>query len=378
MLPGVLVGHDTDSRSPTGVTVLLLPDDTTVGVDVRGAAPGTRETDLLDPVNTIDVAHAIVLSGGSAYGLDAAGGVMAWLEDHGRGIVVGPARVPIVPAAVIFDLGVGDPRVRPDAAAGWRACDAGQPIGSAPQGNVGAGAGASLGKLGGPHLAMRGGLGIATMRAGGLAMAAVVVVNAVGDVVDPDSGALLAGRRRSSESLELIGSVAWQLGAGEADPAQAGVKQVPASAAADGDGGESAANTELIPRDPGGGASLPTNLDAAGASTTIGVVVTDARLTKAQATRLAQVAHDGLARTIRPVHTPMDGDTMFAAATGTVVGSGDPGPGHADDARGHAPDMLLLSTMASEVTASAVLSAVRSARGLRLPGLWLPAWADRL
>ncbi len=325
-LDGVLVGHDTDPRRPTGATVVLLPDATTVGVDVRGAAPGTRETDLLDPVNTIDVAHAIVLAGGSAYGLAAAAGVMQWLEERGRGVEVGPVRVPIVPAAVVFDLLVGDPAIRPDAASGYRACDAAEPLANAGRGSIGAGAGATVGKLLGPDRAMRGGVGIASLSAGGLAMAAVVVVNAVGDVVDPADGGVLAGARRSADSLDPIGTVGAIL-------AMAGA-----------------------PMGAGGGAG-------AGGATTIGAIVTDARLTKAQATRLAQVAHDGLARTIRPVHTPMDGDTLFVAGTGAADGA--------------ATEMTLLSIMAAEVTAAAVLDAVRKAEGLRLEGLHLPAWADR-
>jgi L-aminopeptidase/D-esterase-like protein len=327
LLPGVLVGHDTDPRRPTGVTVVLLPDGTTVGVDVRGAAPGTRETDLLDPVNTIDVAHALVLSGGSAYGLSTASGVMRWLEDHGRGVQVGPVRVPIVPAAVVFDLLVGDPIVRPDAEAGYRACAAAVPIDSAPQGSIGAGAGATVGKLLGAERAMRGGLGVATLAAGGVMMAAVIVVNAVGDVVDPRSGSVLAGARVSAEGSDPAGTVSTLLAR-----AQSGA----------------------------GDAASP----QAGGSTTIGAVVTDARLTKAQATRLAQVAHDGLARTIRPVHTPMDGDTLFAAGTGTA-------PADAPT------EMTLLSIMAAEVTAQAVVNAIRAAQGLRLGEVWLPAWRDR-
>jgi L-aminopeptidase/D-esterase-like protein len=331
LLDGVLVGHDTDQRRPTGVTVVLLPDGTTVGVDVRGAAPGTRETDLLDPVNTIDVAHAVVLAGGSAYGLAAASGVMQWLEEQGRGVEVGPVRVPIVPAAVVFDLLVGDPSIRPDAGSGYRACAAAVPVASAGRGSIGAGAGATVGKLLGPDRAMRGGVGMATLSAGGLTMAAVVVVNAVGDVVDPADGGVLAGARRSAESLDPIGSV-------EAILAMAGKSTgTPTAASASGSG--------------------------AGGATTIGAIVTDGRLAKAQATRLAQVAHDGLARTIRPVHTPMDGDTLFVAGTG---------------AAGEVPtEMTLLSIMAAEVTARAVLDAVRSAEGLRLEGLHVPAWADR-
>jgi L-aminopeptidase/D-esterase-like protein len=325
-LPGVLVGHDTDVRRPTGVTVVLLPDGATAGVDVRGAAPGTRETDLLDPVNTMQGVHAITLAGGSAFGLEAAAGVMHWLEEQGRGVEVGPARVPLVPAAVIFDLGVGDQTIRPDAASGMRACLAAVPVPRAAEGNVGAGAGATVGKLLGPGQAMRGGVGIATLQAHGISMAAVVVVNAVGDVVDPDTGMTLAGARTAADSLDLAGTVPTVLGGALATGPAAG-------------------------------------------NTTIGAVVTDARLTKAQTTRLAQVAHDGLARTIRPVHTPMDGDTIFAAATGTL----DP------QVQGSAPAEfvgLLLGVMAAEVTAAAVLRAIRAAEGLRHDGLWLPAWRD--
>ena len=334
VLPGVLIGHDTDPRRPTGVTVVLLPDGATAGVDVRGAAPGTRETDLLDPVNTMQGVHAITLAGGSAFGLDAAAGVMGWLERRGRGVEVGPARVPLVPAAVIFDLGVGDHTIRPDAASGARACASAVPVTAAAEGNVGAGAGATVGKLLGPGQAMRGGVGIAVLHAHGITMAAVVVVNAVGDVVDPGTGATLAGARTAADSLDLAGTVPTLLGGAQATG------------------------------------------PAAGTNTTIGAVVTDAQLSKAQATRLAQVAHDGLARTIRPVHTPMDGDAIFAVATGTL----DPQVQGAIPSWSSRPPSdflgLVLSVMAAEVTASAVLRAAKAAEGLRLDGLWLPAWRD--
>jgi L-aminopeptidase/D-esterase-like protein len=329
VLPGVLVGHDTDPRRPTGVTVVLLDGATTVGVDVRGAAPGTRETDLLDPVNTVDVAHAIVLAGGSAYGLAAADGVMGWLEAQGRGLEVGPVRVPIVPAAVVFDLLVGDPAIRPDAASGARACAAAVPVEAAAMGSVGAGAGATVGKLLGPDRAMRGGVGIATIRARGWTMAAVVVVNALGDIADPATGTLLAGARIDADSPELADATRELLGASGARWTRPGMEP------------------------------------SQGGATTIGAIITDARLTKAQSRRLAQVGHDGLARTIRPVHTTMDGDTLFAAGTGTA---------------GDRPaDMLLLGTMAAEVTARAVLAAVRAASpGLRIGPWWLPAHAELL
>ena len=347
LLPGVLVGHDTDQRRPTGVTDDLLPEGTTTGVDVRGAAPGTRETDLLQPVNTMQGADAVMLSGGSAFGLDAAGGVMGWLEGQGRGVQVGAVRVPIVPAAVIFDLWLGDPAVRPDTESGARACAGAVPLAEAPEGNVGAGAGASVGKLLGPLLAMRGGLGIASVHAHGLTVSAVVVVNAVGDVIDPEHGPLV-GARAAIESLDLAGSVRSLLGV----PAPPGPTSDPSR--------EPGAADD--PGQPGSSGS--------GANTTIGVIVTDAALSKTQATRMAQVAHDGLARTISPVHTSMDGDTLFAAATGTV----DPAVQGAlpPDALG-----ILLPVMAAEATAHAVLRAIRAAEPLRINGLWLPAWRDR-
>ena len=319
-IAGLKVGHFTHALRPTGCTVVLTPQGAVAGVDVRGAAPGTRETDLLSPGNTVQHVHGIVLSGGSAYGLDAASGVMRWLEEHGHGLCVGPVRVPIVPAAVIFDLMVDDfsqgaARIRPDAQAGYQACvhASHQPV---TQGNVGAGTGATLGKMNGPHCAMKGGLGSAALTVNGVTVAALVVCNALGDVVDPLTGQLLAGARRSPDSLELLNIRQAQL-AGHA------MQSVPV-----------------------------------GSNTTIGVVATDAVLTKPQAQRLAQVAHDGLARSIYPVHTPLDGDTLFALGTGTS---------------GQATDMMLLSTLAAEVTARAVVKAVQAATELRLGSHWWPA-----
>ena len=325
-LQGILVGHYTDDRRPTGCTVVLCPQGAVAGVDVRGAAPGTRDTDALSPSNTVQEVHGVLLTGGSAYGLDAAGGVMRWLEERGHGFQVGPAIVPIVPAAVIFDLWVDDfsktrpvstqnPRIRPDAQAGYLACQAAnsEPV---QQGNVGAGAGATLGKLNGPDCAMKGGIGSASLCVHGVTVAALVVCNALGDVVDPQTGKLLAGARVSADSRDLLDIVKAQLN--------------------------------------GHSISKP----QAGSNTTIGVVATDAVLTKPQAHRLAQVAHDGLARSIRPVHTPMDGDTLFALGTGTS---------------GQAADMMLLSTLAAEVTAMAVVNAVRAAKDLRFGQGWWPA-----
>ena len=325
-LQGILVGHYTDQRRPTGCTVVLCPKGALAGVDVRGAAPGTRDTDVLSPSNTVQEVHGLLLSGGSAYGLDAAGGVMRWLEERGHGFQLGPAIVPIVPAAVIFDLWVDDfsdaltksaenPRIRPDVEAGYLACQAAnsEPV---TQGNVGAGTGATLGKLNGPDCAMKGGIGSASLCVNGVTVAALVVCNALGDVIDPQTGQLLAGARISADSRTLMDIRQAQLN--------------------------------------GHGISKPQT----GSNTTIGVVATDAVLNKPQAHRLAQVAHDGLARSIRPVHTPMDGDTLFALGTGTS---------------GQAADMMLLSTLAAEVTAMAVVNAVRAAKDLRFGQGWWPA-----
>lgn len=269
---GIRVGHFTDSRRPTGCTVLLFDRPTVAGVDVRGAAPGTRETDLLQPVNAVQQVNAILLSGGSAFGLDAATGVMRHLEEHGIGFHVGSIVVPIVPAAILFDLNVGDPKIRPDAQAGYAACQAASSS-SVPEGNVGAGAGATVGKLFGSKCAMKSGLGTASIRLAdnGLVVAAIVAVNAVGDVFDHATGKILAGAR-TPDGNDFRNSMAQIIG-----------------------GASSSASS--------------------GAHTTIGVVATNATLTKTETTKIAQMAHDGLARTINPVHTSYDGDTIFAAAT---------------------------------------------------------------
>ena len=314
---GLEVGHHTDTRRPTGCSVVLARDGAVAGVDVRGAAPGTRETDLLQPSNLVERVHAICLAGGSAWGLDAASGVMRWLEEQEIGLDTGYARVPIVPAAVVFDLGVGDARIRPDAQAGYLACTAASAQPPA-QGNAGAGSGALVGKLFGMARAMKGGIGTASLCVDGVTVGALIVCNAVGDVVDPVSGALIAGAR-SADGRHLLGS---------RDALVRGERSQP-----------------LL----------------AGTNTTIGVVATDAALTKAQAQRLAQVSHDGLARAINPVHTLLDGDTLFALGTGRSTQS---------------PDMLLLATLAAEVTARAVVNAVRAAEGLTVAPLHWPAAGD--
>ena len=316
-VPGIEVGHFTDSSRPTGCSVVITREGAVAGVDVRGAAPGTRETDLLSPTNTVQHVHAVLLSGGSAFGLDAASGVMAWLEDQGIGLPVGPARVPIVPAAVLFDLTVGDHRIRPDAAAGRAACEAASTQAPA-EGNVGAGAGAVVGKLFGASRAMKGGIGTASIRAHGVTVGALVACNALGDVIDPDTGAIIAGAR-SPDGARLHGTRRALLSG-----------ETPASV-------------------------------LSGSNTTIGIIATDARLTKVEATRLAQAGHDGLARTINPVHTVADGDTLFALATCKLASH---------------PGMMVLATMAAEAVARATVRAVQTAQALNQNGLHLPAARD--
>ena len=320
-VPGIEVGHFTDTRRPTGCSVVITRQGAVGGVSVRGAAPGTRETDLLEPGNTVNQVHAILLSGGSAWGLDAAGGVMRWLDEHGIGLNVGPARVPIVPAAVLFDLTLGDPTIRPNAQAGYTACVNASAQAPA-QGNVGAGAGASVGKLFGMQRAMKGGIGTASVRVGGVTVGALVACNALGDVIDPDTGALIAGARH--EGGETSGQSSSKSLCDTRRSLLAGVPPLPI---------------------------------LAGTNTTIGVIATDAKLSKTQAQRLAQIGHDGLARSINPVHTLSDGDTLFALSTGLAANS---------------PGMTVLCVMAAEAVALATVQAVKTAQGLQVGALWLP------
>ena len=316
---GLMVGHFTDSRRPTGCTVILAQGGAVGGADVRGAAPGTRETDLLDPSNLVEQVHAVVLSGGSAFGLDAASGAMRWLEARGIGIDVKVARVPIVPSAVLFDLLVGGPSIRPDAAAGFAACEAANPTPPA-EGNVGAGAGACIGKVFGFDRAMKGGIGSASITVDGVTVAAIIACNALGDVIHPDTGQPIAGARQSADSLKLL-NIRQALNQG-----------------------------------------LTTKPLIAGTNTTIGVVATDAQISKTQARRLAVLAHDGLARSINPVHTVSDGDTLFALGTGQS---------------GKTLGMMTLGALAAEVTARATVNAVLAASSLRIGTLWLPGLADQ-
>ena len=312
---GIKVGHFTDTRRPTGCTVILCEDGATGGVDVRGSAPGTRETDLLDPKNLVQQVHAVVLSGGSAFGLETATGVVRYLEERSIGYDVGVAKVPIVPAAILFDLTVGDAKIRPDAEAGYKACKAATTNPPA-EGNVGAGAGATVGKMFGGKRAMKGGIGTASIKLDGLTVGAIVAVNAVGDVVDPVTGKLIAGAR-TADGKKLQG-------------AMAGILR---------------------------GETLPPMLG--GTNTTIGLVATDAKLDKAQAQKVAQMAHDGLARTINPAHTMFDGDTIFAVATGKTIST-------------KPANVTLIGALAAEAMAQAIVRAVRAAKGIQN----LPAAAD--
>ncbi len=316
-VPGLKVGHFTRTERPTGCTVVLCEAGATAGVDVRGSAPGTRETDLLSPINMVQKVNAIVLSGGSAYGLDTATGVMRYLEEHNAGFPIGSLGVvPIVPAAILMDLTVGNFKIRPDAESGYKACQAAS-AGPVTEGCVGAGAGATIGKLFGPKFAMKSGLGTASVKLGdtGIVVGAIVAVNAVGDVVDPETGRVVAGAR-SEDGKGYRDSMA-QIMSGH------------------------------------GVAARP------GANTTIGVVATNAKFTKTQMTKMAQMAHDGYARSISPVHTMGDGDTIFALSTGT---SDIPA------------DLSAIGAVAAVVMARAVVRAAMQATGI--PELGLVTYRD--
>ena len=298
---GIEVGHAHDDEALTGCTVILCRKGAVAGVDVRGGAPGTRETDLLSPINLVQKVHAVVLAGGSAFGLDAASGVMRYLEEKKIGYNTGVAKVPIIPAAILFDLNVGRADVRPDPAMGYLAASRASSAKSL-EGNIGAGAGASVGKVRGLNHAMKAGIGTWSMKIKDLVIGALVAVNALGDVFDSKTGAKIGGLR-SGSTLE------W-------------MKKNP-------------------PR------------SAARSNTVIGVVATNAKLTKTEATRVAQMAQDGLARSIRPAHTQFDGDTIFALATGEVKA-----------------DVSTVGVFATEVFSEAILRAVKTAGSAGgLPGL---------
>ena len=311
-VPGFQVGHASDFKNVTGCTVILCPPGTVGGADVRGSAAGTRQMDTLVKYHLVSEVHAVLLTGGSAFGLDAAGGVMQFLEEQGRGFDVGPTRVPIVPTVVIFDLSLGSHQVRQDKAMGYAACQAAR---AEPQGDgsLGAGTGATIGKILGIHQATKGGLGTAFVEGlDGLLVGALVVVNALGDVVNPETGEILAGARKSPESREFADS-------------------------------NRLLRRGLVRRQFGE------------PNTTIGVVATNARLNREEARKIAQWGHDALARCIRPVHTLFDGDTVFVLAQG-----------------GLESDLQIIGHLAETVLQQAIIRAVKSARSLGV----LPAHRD--
>ena len=306
-VPGIKVGHHTLSERPTGCTVILVEGEGAAGgVSQRGGAPGTRETDLLDPANMVDKVNAVVLSGGSAFGLEAATGTVRWLEEHDIGWDVRIAKVPIVPAAILFDLPIGgNPKIRPTADCGYRAAAAAstEPV---KEGTVGAGAGATVGKTGGPMRSMKAGVGSYSITLpNGLSVGAIVAVNAVGDIIDPDTGKVVAGVRNA-------------------------------------DGGFADARTLLRTGQTG-------PRPRAAENTTIGLVATNARLSKAQANRMALMADDGFARAIFPAHTQGDGDTVFALATGQWTGE---------------VDITQIGALAADVMARAIVRAATEATGI--------------
>ncbi len=315
-VPGLSVGHAQNDEALTGCTVILCEKGATGGVDQRGGAPGTRETDALYPMHLVQQVHAIVLSGGSAFGLDSASGVVRYLEERGAGFDVHVARVPIVPAAVLFDLSFGRSDIRPDAAMGYQACLNASRRPPA-EGNVGAGTGATVGKALGMGQAMKSGIGCASLEIiPGIVVGAIVAVNAFGDVIDPASGQIIAGARSLYRGDQHTGT------------------------------GEYFADTLHVLRGIAANQSLAFGRSQ-GTNTVIGVVATNARLDKEQANKMAQMAQDGLARTVRPAHTMLDGDTIFALSTGQ-----------------RRMDVNIVGAFAAEVFAQAVLRAVRAARPL--------------
>jgi L-aminopeptidase/D-esterase-like protein len=322
-IPGIRVGHAQDEAALTGCTVILCEGGAVGGVDQRGGAPGTRETDALHPIHLVNVVHAVVLSGGSAFGLDSASGVVRYLEERGVGFDVHVAKVPIVPAAILFDLGIGRADVRPGPEMGYQAClnaSADPPA----EGNVGAGTGATVGKILGMEHAMKSGIGTASLAiGGGLLVGAIAAVNVFGDIIDPATGEIVAGARLVQNGPLKIGK------------------------------GPYFADTLEVMRSLAGRAALGF---ASREHTVIGVVATNAKLNKEQANKVAQMAHDGLALTVRPAHTMLDGDTIFALSTGK-----------------RQADVNIVGAFAAQVFAQAVLRAVWTAK----PVAGLPSASER-
>lgn len=292
---GLRVGHIHDEKARTGCTVILPERAAIAGVDVRGSAPGSREIEALKPVRLVQEIHGLLLTGGSAFGLDASGGVQKYLEERGIGFDVGVAKVPIVPAAVIFDLAVGDAKTRPTAEMAYRACiDASTT--ETRQGLVGAGCGATVGKICGYEHCMLGGFGGASWQSGKLAVAALVVVNALGDVIDPQSGRIIAGAKNDDDSF---------------------------------------LNTQTYLK------AHPNSSFNVWGNTTLAVVVTNAAFTKEAITKIAEMAQDGLARAIQPAHTPFDGDMVFSLSVGDETA-----------------DVMAVGAIAAELVAQAIVRAV--------------------
>lgn len=279
-VPGIKVGHVSDLKALTGCTVILCEEGAVGAVDIRGTAAGTRQLDALSHLHLVDKIQAILLAGGSGFGLDAAGGVMAYLEERGKGFDVVKTKIPIVPTAIIFDFGIGDFRIRPDHKMGYQAClNASKKV---EEGSVGAGTGATVGKLFGIERAMKGGVGTSSIQGPkGLMVGALVVVNAFGDVLDPDSKQILAGARKSKKSFQLSDSSKWM--------------------------------KQGVTRKQFGAITPP---DSTAFNTTLGVIATNAHFTKKELHQVAQIAHLGLAKMISPLHTTFDGDLIFAISYG--------------------------------------------------------------
>ncbi|MCH3963089.1 MAG: P1 family peptidase [Clostridium sp.] len=302
-IDGIRIGNAQSLKGQTGCTVVICENGATAGVDVRGGSPGTRETDLLNPVNFVDKIHAVVLSGGSAFGLDAASGVMQYLEEKDVGFDVKVTKVPIVCSAVLFDLNIGDYKIRPDKVMGYNACRSSE-LNICENGNVGAGTGATIGKILGPEHSMKGGLGTFAVQAGNLKVGAAVAVNCLGDIVDPHTGNIIAGALKKN--------------------------------------GRCFADSEKIML---GQYSEKKNLFSG--NTTIGVVATNGRFTKSEMNKVASMAHDGYARTMRPAHSMFDGDTIFTMSTGNVEA-----------------DMSVVGFLAAKVVEKAIIMAIKSAESV--------------
>ncbi len=315
-ISGIKVGHAQNIEAATGCTVVLCEKGAVAGVDVRGGAPGTRETDLLDPVNLVDKVHGVLLTGGSAFGLDAAAGVMEYLENRGFGFDVGVTKVPIVTGAVLFDLEIGNCKIRPDKTMGYDACINSEMDNCWVEGNIGAGTGATVGKLFGIGNSMKSGLGSYYIQVGDLIVGAIVAVNSFGDIIDPKNGSIIAG-------------------------------------ALAGDGKTFANSENVMIKNYNSSGSEP------GKNTSIGVVVTNAQMTKATANKVASMAQDGYARNMRPAHTMIDGDTIFTLATNKIFA-----------------DVNVVGVLAARVIEQAVLRAVKEATTLHGIKCYKDLWVN--